>query len=210
MPSVGVKSANGSGRAAGGATQSLTLDERVAYQRAIEQVYWRHRIWPNENPQPKPPLDDVVPESVIRAKVEDCLRQSKALEVYWQRPMTGQQLPAEMERMAERTKQPEVLRELWDALGNDPVVIAECLARSVLTERLIRHWYASDERFHGELKRRAEAELSWPGAVERMREMSFGAILDTTQPRQRRQVAPLEASDGFLGTDFLLDRLPAK
>ena len=39
--------------------------------------------------------------------------------------------------MSRNTKQPEVLRELFEALGNDPFVIAECLARSVLTERLI-------------------------------------------------------------------------
>jgi len=25
---------------------NLTFAERVAYQRAIEEVYWRHRIWP--------------------------------------------------------------------------------------------------------------------------------------------------------------------
>ena len=34
-----------------------------------------------------------------------------------------------MDRMAQHTKQPEVLRELFEALGNDPFVIAECLAR---------------------------------------------------------------------------------
>ena len=28
---------------------ALTFAERVAYQRAIEDVYWRHRIWPKEN-----------------------------------------------------------------------------------------------------------------------------------------------------------------
>ncbi len=39
--------------------------------------------------------------------------------------------------MASHTKQPEVLRELFEALGNDPFVIAECLARPVLTERLV-------------------------------------------------------------------------
>ena len=27
----------------------LTFDERVSYQRAIEEVYWRHRIWPEES-----------------------------------------------------------------------------------------------------------------------------------------------------------------
>ena len=69
------------------------------------------------------------------------------------------QLQAEMERMASHTKQPGVLREIFAALGNDPFVIAECLARPVLAERLITELYAHDQRFHGELKRRAEAEL---------------------------------------------------
>ena len=41
--------------------------------------------------------------------------------------------------MAQHTKQPEVLRELFAALGNDPFVIAECLARPVLAERLLTH-----------------------------------------------------------------------
>ena len=30
----------------------LTFAERVSYQRVIEEVYWRHRIWPKENPDP--------------------------------------------------------------------------------------------------------------------------------------------------------------
>lgn len=68
-----------------------------------------------------------MPKSLIRATVEDSLRPSQALEVYWQRPITGEQLQAEMERMAQQTKQPEVLREVWASLGNDPLVIAESL-----------------------------------------------------------------------------------
>ena len=39
--------------------------------------------------------------------------------------------------MAQHTRQPEVLRELFEALGNDPFVIAECLARPLLAERLL-------------------------------------------------------------------------
>ena len=54
-----------------------------------------------------------------------------------ERPITPEQLQAEMERMAQHTKQPEVLRELFAALGNDPFVIAECLARPVLAERML-------------------------------------------------------------------------
>jgi hypothetical protein len=57
----------------------LSLDERAAYQRAIKEVYWRHRTWPKENRAPKPMLDQVMPLSLIRAKVEDYLRKSEAL-----------------------------------------------------------------------------------------------------------------------------------
>ena len=74
-------------------------------------------------------------QAQIEKKVEDYLRNSQALEDYWQRPITADQLQTEMERMASHTKQPDVLRELFEALGNDPFVIAECLARPALAER---------------------------------------------------------------------------
>src|ERR1700738_5509234 len=95
----------------------LPLADRVAYQRAIEEVYWRHRIWPKERPDPKPSLDEVMPPEQLEKKVEDYLRDSQALEDYWKEPLTAEQLQAEMERMAQHTKQPEVLRELFAALG---------------------------------------------------------------------------------------------
>jgi hypothetical protein len=41
-------------------SRSLSFAERVAYQRAIEDVYWRHRIWRKERPDPKPSLDAVM------------------------------------------------------------------------------------------------------------------------------------------------------
>src|SRR5947207_313519 len=122
--------------AAFGASRSLSFAERAAYQTAIEDVYWRHRIWPKENAKPKPALDKVMSQAQIEKKVTEYLRNSQTLEDYWQRPITAEQLQAEMERMASNTKQLEVLRELFEALGNDPFVIAECLARPVVAERL--------------------------------------------------------------------------
>src|SRR6266480_6594808 len=141
------------------AQTTLTFAQRVAYQRAIEDVYWRHRIWPKERPDAKPSLDAVMSQAQLEKKVTDYLRNSKVLEDYWQRPITAEQLQAEMDRMAKHTKKPEVLHELFEPLGNDPFVIAECLARPALAERLLTNWYAYDERFHGELKQRARAEL---------------------------------------------------
>src|SRR5438067_1882511 len=140
--------------------RTLTFEERISYQRAIEEVYWRHRIWPKERPDPKPSLDAVMSQAHLQKKVADYLRKSQALEDYWQRPITTDQLQAEMDRMAKHTRQPEVLSELFEALENDPFVIAECLARPALAERLLTNWYAYDQRIHGELKQRAEADLS--------------------------------------------------
>src|SRR5213080_326210 len=154
------------------ADRTLTFADRVAYQRAIEEVYWQHRIWPQANAGPKPPLDKVMSQAQIEEKVEDYLRNSQALEDYWQRPVTPDQLQAEMERMASHTKQPGVLLEIFAALSNDPFVIAECLARPVLAERVITELYAHDSRFHGELKRRAEAELRTHPSVREMKQTS--------------------------------------
>src|ERR1700730_3507877 len=150
----------------------LTLADSVAYQRAIEEVYWRHRIWSKERPDPKPTLDEVMPSAQLEKKVEDYLRNSEALEDYWQKPISAEQLQAEMERMAQHTKQPEVLRELFKALGNDPFVIAECLARPALSERLLTNFYAHDQRFHGQLRQRAEADLRTHHTVRQMKQTS--------------------------------------
>src|SRR5439155_23327264 len=95
------------------ATAGLTFAERVAYQRVIEEVYWRHRNWPKENAGPKPSLEAVISQAQLERKVQDYLRKSKALEDYWQRRITPEQLQAEMDRMAQHTKQPNVLHELF-------------------------------------------------------------------------------------------------
>jgi N-acetylneuraminic acid mutarotase len=132
--------------------RTLTFAERVAYQRAIEEVYWRHRIWPKERPDPKPSLDAMMSQAQLAKKVEDYLRNSQALEDYWQQPMTLEQLQAEMDRMAQHTKQPEVLRELFAAMSNDPFIVAECLAKPALAQRLVANFYSHDQRIHHELK----------------------------------------------------------
>ncbi|MFZ3375640.1 MAG: dockerin type I domain-containing protein [Chthoniobacterales bacterium] len=118
------------------AAAGLTFAERVAYQRAIEEVYWRHRIWPKDNPQPKPPLEAIVSEAQLKQKVEGYLRKSQLVTDQRRPPITASELQAEMDRIAHHTKRPEMLREFFEALGNDPFIIAECLARPIVAERL--------------------------------------------------------------------------
>jgi hypothetical protein len=76
-------------------------------------------------------------QAQLERKVRDYLQSSQVFENYWQRLIIAEQLQAEMDRMAEHTRQPDVLRELFGALGNDPFVIVECLARPVLVERTL-------------------------------------------------------------------------
>jgi hypothetical protein len=157
--------------------RTLSFSERVAYQRAIEDVYWRHRIWPRnrgENPDPKPSLDAVMSQAQLEKKVADYLRKSQALEDHWQRPITAEQLQVEMNRMARHTKQPEVLRELFEALGNDPVVIAECVARPALIERLMAKFYGRDQGVLGS---------NWARAQHRVRNAMLATSGNYTLPR---------------------------
>ena len=62
------------------------------------------------------------PEAALRAKVEDYLRQSRALELWRARAITADELQAEVERMAQQTRLPGLLGELWAALAHDPLL----------------------------------------------------------------------------------------
>src|SRR5437868_242665 len=59
------------------AHRTLTFAERVAYQRAIEEVYWHHRVWPKDRPDPKPPLEALMSQAELEKKVRNYLRKSQ-------------------------------------------------------------------------------------------------------------------------------------
>ena len=138
---------------------SMSFDERIACQRAIDEIYWRYMIWPKENKNPKPSLELIESHDQLKSKVEDYLLKSYALDFYWQKPISGEQLQEEMNRMAKNTKRPAFLKEIWRALDNNPHKIAECFVHPLLVDRIIRSVYSNDPRLHGELKIKAQAEL---------------------------------------------------
>ncbi|HYV86157.1 MAG TPA: hypothetical protein VFB49_09615 [Patescibacteria group bacterium] len=136
--------------------QQAPRPDAVDERRAVEAVYWSHRVWPTSNPGAKPSLNDVLPRSAISARVDDGYRKHGAVERYWNRSITGEMVQAEMDRMAAGTKSPDILRELFAALGNDPERVAEHLALPLLADRLLRDAYAGDRRFHEAARRSAE------------------------------------------------------
>ena len=67
-----VKAASFGPEATNSASQrTLSFADRVAYQRAVEEVYWLHRIWPKENPRPKPSLDEVMSEQQVQRRCKN-------------------------------------------------------------------------------------------------------------------------------------------
>jgi hypothetical protein len=132
---------------------------RIDAEEAIERVFDAKRLWPKENPGPRPPFERRVSRAEVRAKVRDDLRKSEALATIWNRPIGPEQLQAEIDRMAQGTRDPETLEAIFSALGNDARLVAECLARPVLADRLLRNWYAADERFHAVVRMEARRAL---------------------------------------------------
>src|SRR5262249_11228003 len=85
------------------------------------------------------------------------LRLSVALQEIWGTSVTAEALRHEVERIAAQTRLPERLEEIYDALGRDPLLVQECLARPALAERLARRFFASHPRIHSAARAAIEA-----------------------------------------------------
>ena len=137
--------------------RTLSFEERVQAQEAIERVYYSHRIWPEGDLCPRPPFEETVPRNTIEAKVTDDLKKREVLARWWGQQLTDANLEAELERMGRSSRAPEVLKELRAVLGHDEVLIRECLAGPILTQRVLESLYSRDPRIHGALRKEAEA-----------------------------------------------------
>jgi len=133
------------------APRTLTFDERVNAQTAIERVYYSHQLGATK------PFEEAVPRSVIENKVHRYLELTSALTAYWNNAVTDAALQRELARMAHGTRMPERLVELYAALGNDSFLIKETLARATLVERLSHSFYAFDPTLHLQARFVAEA-----------------------------------------------------
>jgi hypothetical protein len=112
--------------------RDLTFADRVRAQEAIERVYYRHQIGATK------PFEEAVPRAAIERKVSAYLDREAALVAAGHTPITAELLEREVRRIAASTRLAERLRELRAALGDDPVLFAETIARPVLIDRLAR------------------------------------------------------------------------
>jgi N-acetylneuraminic acid mutarotase len=161
---------------------AMTLEERIACREKIEDVYWAHRIWPQENQGQKPAREAVVPHAAIAARVEESLRYETAIGELWQEALSPQAIQAEMDREARATRDPAMLRELWAALDGDPARVAECLVRPELAERRIKERYANDPSWQEAARQRAAREIGASTTLDDLRAGS-GQLLEVDWQR---------------------------
>ncbi len=161
--------------------RELTFEERVKAQEAIERVYYSHQIGVTES------FDEVVPRAVLEKKVHTYLKESVALETFWRTPITTAALERELQRIASGTRLPDRLQEIYKALGYDPLLIAEALARPVLVDRLARNFFASDQRIHATARKEAED----------LRRRLESGVVDVSAEHPNRQVLEVIRREHF-------------
>ena len=122
----------------------LSFDARVACEERVQQVYWRYTLWPESNPAPKPGLDAVLPRPALERRAEDALLAERLLAARFGVALTGERLQRELDRIACDTRRPEMLREIVGALDGDARLVAECVARPLLAQRLLREAFGRE------------------------------------------------------------------
>ena len=145
------------------AEPALDEDARVTCARALEEVRWSQRIWPADNPEPKPALATTLSDDMIRARVRDAHRMEALLAARYGTHVDAEMLQAEMDRIATRTQAPDQLENLFEALGHSPAAIAECLVRPELVRRRLESAWRWDARLHAHVKAQALAALANAG-----------------------------------------------
>jgi N-acetylneuraminic acid mutarotase len=130
-------------------SRAPAFSERVRAERKIAQLAYSHQELTVRT------FDEAVPQAVLEERVRTTLKLSIALERVWHTPITLEALDRELNRIRAHTRSPERLRELEDALGNDPDLLRECLARPLLARRLAQHFFETDPAIHAGAHRRA-------------------------------------------------------
>ena len=134
-----------SAQAAG--TEPSLVDDRVA----IEFVYYNHRTGT------KPPFEQTLPPAQIEKLVALELKKEAVLKRVYGVEITDAMVEAEIRRINETTRAPDVLAELKSALGNDPVRFARSMAKPIVVERTLRTRFENDDKLHAVERGKIEA-----------------------------------------------------
>jgi N-acetylneuraminic acid mutarotase len=133
-------------------------------------------------------FDQRYPYQVWRVRAIDVVRKTRCLAHRYGVRIDDAVLTRELERICASTRSPEHLRGIFSVLGNDPVLIKECLVRPLLADRLLRTQLSWDQRLQGatraeaaDLARRLTAS-SFPADDRTVRVLRFRLASDGIGP----------------------------
>lgn len=133
------------------ASASLTAADPIADRRAVEQVYYKHRLGT------KPPFDETMPTALLGQLVQKEAEKERVLKAVYAVEITDALVEAEVKRIEATSKAPEVLAEIQAALGKDRARFAATVARPIVVERILRARFENDEKLHAATRQSADA-----------------------------------------------------
>jgi hypothetical protein len=123
---------------------------RCADREAVERVYYEHRLGA------KPPFEQAVPRTLTERMVREERCKETVLKRVYGVEITPAQVEAEVSRINETTRAPDILADLKRALGDDPQRFARTVARPIVVERELRGRFENDDKLHTAPRQEAE------------------------------------------------------
>ena len=124
--------------------------ERCADRDAVERVYYAHRTGT------KPPFSEVLSRSALEQLVRTDMRKERLLLRLYHTEITERQIDAEIARIDQSTRAPEILRELKQALGNDSRRFGRAVVSHMLVDTELRDRFANDDSLHFQMRHQIE------------------------------------------------------
>lgn len=168
------------------------LAEICTNRMAIERVYHAHRIGTKQT------FEEAMPRGWIEKLVRQDQQQEAVLRKVYGVEVTPAMVAAEVQRIENTTRAPEMLAEIRHALGNDADRFARSMARPIIVERELRRRFDDDDQLHAPQRRQTEQARASLLAKQPIKDMHDVTWQLTPRPEggQREPTAPPPQTKG--------------
>ncbi len=129
------------------ASVGALVDDRLA----VERVYYA------KQKDAKQPFEQAVPRSVIERRVQQELLKERVLQRVYAVTVGADQVQAEVERIRRSSMNPQMLREIQEALAGSPARFADTVAKPLVVDRVLRARFEADAAPQNARRQEADA-----------------------------------------------------
>lgn len=177
------------------------LNNLEACETTIQSFKWDNQIWPKSNRQPKPAFASIVHPAEIRQKILNNLKKQAILTSDFNLDITSAMVQHDLNRMAQNSRSPQKLNQLFKLLGNDAQTITQCISRPYLVETKFSHIYTHNDEIHADVLSLAKKELKayqTTGETKKLKASITQFSYRKENPSQSSSKYPSELSDSVL------------